>query len=80
MMHLQHDELLPLLLGRHYLWLYLRPVSYTHLDVYKRQHVIEWVFAKSPGHDANQKDPDWTHVGIGVTDSTVNLIFGGSKM
>ncbi len=43
-------------------------------------HVIEWVFAKSPGHDANQKDPDWTHVGIGVTDSTVNLIFGGSKM
>lgn len=43
-------------------------------------HVIEWVFAKSPGHDANQKDPDWTHVGIGVTNSTINLIFGGSKM
>ncbi len=43
-------------------------------------HVIEWVFAKSPGHDANQKDADWTHVGIGVTDSTVNLNFGGSKM
>jgi len=43
-------------------------------------HVIEWVFAKSPGHDANQKDAGWTHVGIGVTDSTVNLIFGGSKM
>jgi uncharacterized protein YkwD len=43
-------------------------------------HVIEWVFAKSPGHDANQKSSDWTHVGIGVTNSTVNLIFGGSKM
>lgn len=43
-------------------------------------HVIEWVFAKSPGHDANQKSTDWTHVGIGSTNSTVNLIFGGSKM
>lgn len=43
-------------------------------------HVIEWVFAKSPGHDANQKDTDWTHVGIGVTNSTVNLNFGGSKI
>lgn len=43
-------------------------------------HVIEWVFAKSPGHDANQKNSDWTHVGIGTTDATVNLIFGGSKM
>ncbi len=43
-------------------------------------HLIEWVFAKSPGHDANQKSSDWSHVGIGVTDRTVNLVFGGSKM
>ena len=43
-------------------------------------HLIEWVFAKSPGHDANQKDNSWSHVGIGVTNSTVNLNFGGNKM
>jgi uncharacterized protein YkwD len=43
-------------------------------------HVIEWVFAKSPGHDANQKNTEWSHVGVGVTDSTVNLNFGGRKM
>lgn len=43
-------------------------------------HLIEWVFAKSPGHDANQKDNVWSHVGIGVTNTTVDLIFGGNKM
>ncbi|KXK10079.1 MAG: Cysteine-rich secretory protein family protein [Microgenomates bacterium OLB23] len=43
-------------------------------------HLIEWVFAKSPGHDANQKSSDWTHVGVGVSGSAVNLNFGGSKM
>lgn len=42
-------------------------------------HLIEWVFAKSPGHDANQLDAGWTHVGIGVTESSVNLNFGSGR-
>jgi len=43
-------------------------------------HLIEWVFSQSPGHDANQLDSSWSHVGVGVTDTSVNLIFGGDKM
>ncbi|OGK31447.1 hypothetical protein A3I56_01925 [Candidatus Roizmanbacteria bacterium RIFCSPLOWO2_02_FULL_43_10] len=43
-------------------------------------HLIEWVFAQSPGHNANQLDSQWTHVGIGVTDTSANLIFGGEGM
>ncbi len=43
-------------------------------------HMIEWVFAKSPGHDANQLDDGWTYVGIGVTNNAANLNFGGDKM
>lgn len=43
-------------------------------------HLIEWVFAQSPGHNANQLDANWTDVGIGVTNSAVNLNFGGEKM
>lgn len=43
-------------------------------------HLIEWVFSQSPGHDANQLDSGWSHVGIGTTGSSVNLVFGGEKM
>lgn len=43
-------------------------------------HLIEWVFAKSPEHNANQLDSGWTHVGIGVSGYGVNLIFGGGKL
>lgn len=43
-------------------------------------HLIEWVFAQSPGHNANQLDPGWTHVGIGVTSTAVNLIFASGKI
>ena len=43
-------------------------------------HLIEWVFAQSPGHDANQLDPVWTHVGIGTTSSSVNLVFGSGQI
>lgn len=43
-------------------------------------HMIEWVFAKSPGHNANQLDSQWTHVGIGVTDNAANLNFGGERL
>lgn len=39
-------------------------------------HLIEWVFSQSPGHDANQLDNGWTHVGVGTTNNAVNLIFG----
>ncbi len=40
-------------------------------------HLIEWVFAQSPGHNANQLD-SWSHVGIGVNSNAVNLNFGGN--
>lgn len=43
-------------------------------------HLIEWVFAQSPGHNANQLDPGWTHVGIGVTPTAVNLIFASGRI
>lgn len=43
-------------------------------------HIIEWLFASSAEHDANQLDSLWSHVGIGVTDTSVNLIFGAGKM
>lgn len=43
-------------------------------------HLIEWVFAKSPGHNANQIDKGWTHVGIGVTGLSANLIFGANQI
>lgn len=42
-------------------------------------HLIEWVFSQSPGHNKNQLDPQWTDVGIGVTNNAVNLNFGGNK-
>lgn len=43
-------------------------------------HLIEWVFSQSPGHDANQLDTGWSHVGIGTSSTSVNLVFGGEKM
>ena len=43
-------------------------------------HLIEWVFAGDEPHDKNQRNPDWTHVGIGVSDTGVDLIFGKSKI
>lgn len=43
-------------------------------------HVIEWLFASSVEHNANQLDSDWSYAGVGVTNTSVNIIFGGSKM
>lgn len=43
-------------------------------------HVIEWLFASSAEHNANQLDGDWNYAGIGVTDSSVDVIFGGGRM
>ena len=43
-------------------------------------HLIEWIFAGDEPHDKNQLNPDWTHVGIGVKDTAVDIIFGKWKM
>lgn len=38
-------------------------------------HLIEWVFAADEAHNENQLNPKWTHVGIGVSGTAVDLIF-----
>ncbi len=43
-------------------------------------HLIEWVFASDEGHDNNQKDPRWSDVGVGVSGTGVDIIFGGDRM
>lgn len=43
-------------------------------------HLIEWVFAADPPHENNQLDPSWTHVGIGVSGTGVDIVFGKNKM
>ncbi len=42
-------------------------------------HVIEWVFSQSPGHNANQLDTGWTHVGIGTSPTAINVNFGSGE-
>jgi uncharacterized protein YkwD len=41
--------------------------------------LIENAYGSSPAHNDNQLDNAWTHVGIGVSGSATNFIFGGSK-
>lgn len=43
-------------------------------------HLIEWVFAGDKPHDDNQRDPTWTHVGIGVESTGVDIIFGKNRI
>ncbi len=43
-------------------------------------HLIEWVFAGDADHDNNQLDPSWTHVGIGVAGTGVDVVFGKDKI
>lgn len=43
-------------------------------------HLIEWVFAADPPHDNNQLDPSWTHVGIGIKSTGVDIVFGKNKI
>ena len=43
-------------------------------------HLVEWVFAGDAPHDNNQKDPSWTHVGIGVAGPAVDIVFGKNKL
>lgn len=42
-------------------------------------HLIEWIYAGDAPHDDNQLNPEWTHVGIGVNDTSTDLVFGGRK-
>lgn len=42
-------------------------------------HVIEWVFSQSPGHNSNQLDTGWTHVGIGTSQTAINVNFGSEE-
>jgi uncharacterized protein YkwD len=41
--------------------------------------LIESFYGKSSGHDANQLNPSYSHVGIGVQGLYTNLVFGGRK-
>lgn len=39
-------------------------------------HLIEWVFAGDAPHNNNQLDKNWTHVGIAVSGTAVDVVFG----
>lgn len=43
-------------------------------------HLIEWIFSSDPGHDGNQLDNSWSDVGIGVSGTSVDIIFGGNRL
>lgn len=49
---------------------------------YKLQavHLIEWIYAGDKPHDDNQLDPKWQYVGIGVYNTSTNLIFASDKL
>lgn len=40
-------------------------------------HLVEWMYAQSPGHDTNQLNPLYSRVGVGIKDKISVLIFGG---
>ncbi len=40
-------------------------------------HLVEWMYAQSPGHDANQLNPIYNRIGVGISETTSVLIFGG---
>lgn len=42
--------------------------------------LIESAFGGSGAHNANQLNPEYTHVGIGVSGSYSNFVFGGKKI
>lgn len=42
-------------------------------------HIIEWLFAGDPDHNANQLDARWSDAGVGVGGYAVDVVFGGSK-
>lgn len=44
------------------------------------RELIEDIFAKSDYHNKNMLNPIYTHIGIGVSGSAANLVFGGRKI
>lgn len=40
-------------------------------------HLIEWVYAGDGPHNDNQLRTDWTHVGVGISATATDLVFGG---
>ena len=43
------------------------------------QRIINEYFAQSEEHDINQLEPTFTHVGVGVSGISVDVVFGGQK-
>jgi uncharacterized protein YkwD len=43
-------------------------------------HLIEWVYAGDKSHDDNQLSNEWDWVGIGVSDTSTDLVFGGNQL
>jgi uncharacterized protein YkwD len=41
--------------------------------------LIEDFYGKSAGHNKNQLNPEYTHVGIGINGPFTNIVFGGRK-
>ena len=42
-------------------------------------NLIEGIFKNHAPHDENQLNPEWTHVGIGVSGVATDFVFGGRK-
>lgn len=44
------------------------------------KNIIQQLFASDIYHDNNQLDTKWTHVGVGIDNLAINVIFGGKKI
>lgn len=42
-------------------------------------HLIEWIFASDKPHNDNQLNPNWTNIGVGVSKTIVDIVFGGNN-
>lgn len=42
--------------------------------------LVENLYAGSTKHQENQLNPDWSHMGTGVTSGFTNIVFGGGKI
>lgn len=43
------------------------------------KELIEVVFSADAPHENNQLNPEWSHVGVGVSGGAVDIVFGGRK-
>ncbi|MFH1827414.1 MAG: CAP domain-containing protein [bacterium] len=41
-------------------------------------HLIEWMYASDEGHNENQLNSSWTHIGIGISGDTTEFIFASN--